>query len=330
MLRPLVVVAVATLVVSTSRAPRAQPLRPGNAPADTELPGPIAALTTPVLDIAEIGMLRVEHLGQPGRRPLIFIPALFCGPWQWYREIDGLASRYDIYALTLPGFDGRPLTSTNDLMRRATEDVSQLIRDRNLPDPIIIGHSLGAALAVLVAESYPMNLGAVIPVEGGFPIAPTAAERAQRAEVSAAPYENATPATLEGVLRAQTLRYTITAPSDVAAVAHYAARSSPKAIAVWMRAALALDLTDGLKTVRAPLLEIVPFDSLIDPYQGFPTLSDKAHAYAAWVANTPHGTVEMIDHSRHFVMIDQPAEFDRVLFDAIRRFDRGASTTRSP
>src|SRR5690348_7867698 len=61
-----------------------------------------------VRDTFEVGMLRVEHRGTPGRTAIIFIPALFSGAWQWEREIAALSDRYDIYALTLPGFDGRP------------------------------------------------------------------------------------------------------------------------------------------------------------------------------------------------------------------------------
>ena len=66
-----------------------------------------------------VGMLRVEHTGATGRTPIIFIPALFCGPWQWQRQAAQLADRYDIYVLTLPGFDGTPRDTGGNLMDRA-------------------------------------------------------------------------------------------------------------------------------------------------------------------------------------------------------------------
>lgn len=292
-------------------------------------PPSVPGRTTPVAESFDIGMMHVDRFGTRGRQAVIFIPALFCGSWQWNREIDSLASRYDIYALTLPGFDGRPFAAAGDtappnLMQHAAADISRLIRDRHLAHPIVVGHSLGGTLAVLFGATYADEPGAIIAVEGGYPIASDAAKRAAAAEASAAPYDSATPATLASVLRARMLRYVITSPADVDSVAKYAALSDPAAIAAWMRAALTLDLTPRLHEIRAPLLEIVPFDTTIDPYQGFASHAAKAQAYIAWLAHAPNGALRVIDHSRHFVMFDQPAAFDDVLFAAIR--SNGADT----
>lgn len=279
--------------------------------------------TTPVAETFDVGMLRVERFGTLGHQPIVFVPALFCGSWQWNREIDSLSSRYDVYVVTLPGFDGRPFsaagdTTPQDLMSRAATDLSHLIHARHLAHPIVVGHSLGGTLVVLLGETHPDDAAAIIAVEGGYPIASTPAERAKRVDASAAPYDSATPSTLATVLRARMLRYVITRPADVDSVDKYAARSDPVAIAAWMRAALSLDLTSQLPAIRAPFLEIVPFDSTIDPYQGFATRAAKAEAYTTWLSHAPNGTVKVIDPSRHFVMFDQPVAFDRVLFAAIR------------
>ncbi len=90
---------------------------------------------TPVAEAFDVGMMHVERFGTKGRQAVVFIPALFCGSWQWNREIDSLASRYDVYAVTLPGFDGRSFaaagdTTPPDLMQRAADDLSRLIRER--------------------------------------------------------------------------------------------------------------------------------------------------------------------------------------------------------
>lgn len=279
---------------------------------------------TPVAEAFDVGMMHVERFGTRGRQSVIFIPALFCGSWQWNREIDSLASRYDVYAVTLPGFDGRPFAAAGDttppnLMQHAADDLSRLIRERRLAHPIVVGHSLGGTLAVLFGATHADEPGAIIAVEGGYPVASTAAERARRVEASAAPYDSATPSTLAGVLRARMLRYVITSPADVDSVAKYASRSDPAAIAAWLRAALSLDLTPRLPAITAPLLEIVPFDSTIDPYQGFASRAAKAEAYTSWLSHAPHGSLRMVAPSRHFVMFDQPAQFDDLLLSAIRQ-----------
>jgi len=285
----------------------------------------VATRATAAAETFDVGMLRVERFGTRGRPAVILVPALFCGSWQWNREIDSLSKRYDVYALTLPGFDGRPSDSSGDLMNRAVSNLSDLIRQRTLKRPVIVGHSLGGTIAVLFGERHSDLAAGIIAVEGGYPIAPTPALRTQRVNASVAGYEQARPSTLDGVLRSQTLRYVITSPRNVDSVAKYASTSDPAAIVEWMRAALLLDLTGELHAIRAPLIEIVPFDSTIDPYQGFATLAAKRDAYTAWLAHAPRGSLVMIDHSRHFVMFDQPRGFDAALFTTIAKLSEAGS-----
>lgn len=282
---------------------------------------PVASMRAPAAaprrDAFSVGMLRVEHYGKAGGPPIIFIPALFCGASQWQREIEALGDRYDVYALTLPGFDGRPRDAGGDLMGRATADLSTLIGSRHLDHPIVIGHSLGGTLAILFAEHHSPELRGVIAVEGGYPVAPTAPEREAAVRQATAPYRGIDRRTLGDSLREHMLQYVITAKSAVDSVQAVAARSDPGAVVDWMGEALRLDLTPGLARVTVPLVEIVPFDPDIDPHQGFASLSAKRARYESFVRHAPHGSLTMIDHSRHFVMIDQPAAFDRALYAAI-------------
>jgi pimeloyl-ACP methyl ester carboxylesterase len=91
------------------------------------------------------------------------------------------------------------------------------------------------------------------------------------------------------------------------------AQRPPNAIAAWIRAALSLDLTPELRLITAPTTVIIPFNADIDPYQGFPSKSVKQGAYLRWISHAPHGSVVVIDDSRHFVMFDQPAQFEAAL-----------------
>jgi pimeloyl-ACP methyl ester carboxylesterase len=264
-----------------------------------------------------VGMLRVERFGTAERAPIVFIPALFCGSWEWNGQVAALSPSHAVFVVTLPGFDGRPMVQGDDLMNRAVRDIRRLITSRHLIHPIVVGHSLGGTLAVLFGEKYSSVMGGIVAVEGGYPIAPTPAMRLQRVNASIKPYLTVDRQTFGPVLRNAMLQYVITSKTDVTTVEHLAARSDPAAVVAWLRAALLLDLTPGLSAIHVPFVEIVPFDGSIDPYQGFPTLNAKRAAYTRWVAHAPQGRVVMIAPSRHFVMFDRPAAFNGALFEAV-------------
>lgn len=265
------------------------------------------------------GFTRVERFGNPHGRPIVLIPGLACGPWVWGNQIAALAPHYDLYVLSLPGFDGRPMAGGGALMQRAVDSVHQLIVSRKLQRPVVVGHSLGGTIAVMFAQSYPHDAARVVSVEGGYPEAPTQAERDRAVATAVQPYEGIAQSGLGNTLRANMLQYTITAPSDVARVTELAGRSDPSAIVSWMKAALLLDLTPRMSAIDVPFSEVIPFDARIDPYRGFKTKDAKLAAYKTWIAHVPHGSVVLIPNARHFVMIDQPSAFERALEDAIAR-----------
>jgi pimeloyl-ACP methyl ester carboxylesterase len=267
----------------------------------------------------DVGILHIERFGHAGGRSIVLIPALFCGSWEWNAQIDALAPRYDVLAVTLPGFDGRPMVTGDALMARAARSLHALIASYHLRRPIVAGHSLGGTLAVYFGENYPGDASAIVTVEGGYPIAPTQAQRDARVAKSVAAYKNVSQSNVGAVIRKTTLQYTITSPADVAAAERLAARSDPVAIADWIRAALSLDLTPRLASITVPFTVIIPFDPNIDPYQGFKTEQQKRDAYTRWAAHAPDPKVIVIAPSRHFVMFDQPAQFERAFESAISR-----------
>ena len=265
------------------------------------------------------GMLHVERFGNPAHRAVVFIPALFCGSWQWNRQIDDLSTKYDVVVVTLPGFDGRPMVAGDSLVDRATHDIDGLIKTHHLQRPIVVGHSLGGTFAVLFGKRYPSDASAIITVEGGYPEGATQKSRVAATEAAMRPYEGIPRSALGAALRKNLLQYTITRRADVDAVEKLAERSDPAAIVAWGRAALILDTGPHLSDIKVPLTAIVPFDSVIDPYQGFKSLAAKWAAYTRWLSNAPRGEVIMVDHSRHFVMFDQPAAFERALDESLAR-----------
>jgi pimeloyl-ACP methyl ester carboxylesterase len=281
--------------------------------------GAVPSRTVQPVTSFNIGNVRVERFGNPKGHAVILIPGLFCGSWEWDGQIAALAKANDIYAVTLPGMDGRPRDTGGNLMVRSAASISALIRERKLARPIVVGHSLGATLAVFFGETYPDEPGAIVALEGGYPTAPTAAARIKSTTDEAKPYEGADAKTFDKVLRTTLLQYTITSKDDVNTVAPLAERTDPNAAADWMKAALSLDLTPNLARIHVPFTEIIPFDPVIDPYQGYKSLAAKHAAYVVFVGHAPRGRVIMISPSRHFEMFDQPKAVNAALASLIPR-----------
>jgi len=269
--------------------------------------------------VFDSGILRVERFGRTGARAIVLIPGLFCGSWQWNAQINALSQSYDVFAVTLPGLDGRPMIAGDDLMHRTAQSLDRLIATKHLNRPIVVGHSLGGTMAVFFAEHYPHDVTNVVTVEGGYPAAPTQAQRDASVAKATAPYRGIAQSEFGPVIRQTTLQYTITSKADIDAIEPLVARSDPDAIIGWLGAALSLDLTPGLSKIIAPFTVIIPFDPVIDPYQGFASQEKKRAAYVSWAAHALHPEVILIEPARHFVMFDQPEEFERALETAIAR-----------
>jgi pimeloyl-ACP methyl ester carboxylesterase len=286
---------------------------PGRAGTLPPLPPPQAAF--------DAGMLHVDRFGS-SPQVLVLIPGLGCGAWVWAGTIDRFSRDYTIYVITLPGFDGRPMTPRRPLFAAFSTDFWSFLSTAGIEKPVVIGHSLGGTLAIALAEQHPNRLKAIVAVDG-LPVFPTLAaatpaERQATATQAAAAY-----ASLDySQLLAGTQRYMRTiGTNDVALVepvAELEARSDPAAMAAWMSEDLAGDLRPDLNKAALPVLEIMPYDSADAalPY----TQEQSLAFYRALLHGAPQATIEPIVPARHFAMLDQPEIFYQDLADFLATY----------
>lgn len=286
---------------------------------------PAYAVTPPPLPKANssftAGTIHVDVYGTPGKPALIFIPGLACGTWEWSGEIAQFAPNYTIFALTLPGFDGFS-AAHGPLFKTVSDNFWTMLSAHTIAKPIVIGHSLGGTLAIMLAEQHPDRLRGAIAIDG-LPIFPgferqTPAQRVQAAQRMSAQLASAsTPQQFEFAEKTYALPYMITSKDDIAAVAMLTAKSDPKAVAAWMSEDLTLDLRPNLKNVSIPLLEIAPYDPTLEN-SVFATPAAKSAYYTALVAGAPKGTVHLVEASRHFLMYDRPQRLHEAIAGFLR------------
>jgi pimeloyl-ACP methyl ester carboxylesterase len=281
-----------------------------------QAPNRYAASITPA-ERFEVGSMLVERHGQRGT-PLILIPGLGSGPWAWQDTVRQFSGEHVVYVVTLAGFDGRAPVAGKAL-ENAQHALHQLIVSRKLAAPVLIGHSLGAALSIAFAEQHSNLIRGVVAIDG-LPVFPgTEQAPADQRAMMAAGVKTRMSGTSKEMFAAQQQMYmrgmgVIDVPR-ADELAKLSTRSDPGAVADAMADLLALDLRPGLKDIKVPVLLIAPYFEADGQAMGM-TREMKTAYYTSLMAGTPKLQVVSIAPARHFVMFDQPEMFA----DALRAY----------
>jgi pimeloyl-ACP methyl ester carboxylesterase len=265
----------------------------------------------------EVGSMLVERHGQRGT-PLILIPGLGSGAWAWQGLVREFSGEHVVYVVTLAGFDGRaPVAGkTRDNARQA---LRQLIVSRKLDRPVLVGHSLGAALSIAFAEQNSDLIRGVFAIDG-LPVFPGTEDTpaAQRAQIAAGIKARMAGASKEMFALQQQQYMRGVGVTDMARadeLAKLSARSDPAAMIDAMGELFELDLRPGLPKIKVPVLLVAPYFEP-DSSQTGTTREMKTEYYTSLMAGTPKLQVLSIAPARHFVMFDQP----QMLADALRAY----------
>lgn len=269
----------------------------------------------------EIGGMLVERHNPRAptkARALVLVPGLASGPWAWQDLIRRFKDEHSIYVLTLPGFDGRPAPAgaSFDAARAA---LNALLASGRVDRPVLIGHSMGGALALAVAQDLPGAVSGVISVDG-LPVFPgtedlPAAQRPQLAAGIRARMDAAPPAAYAEQQRQYMRTQGVVDMGKADELALLALRSDRTAVGSYMADVFALDLRPGLPKITVPVMVLVPYFEP-DAGQQQVTAAMKVEHYRRLMAGTPNLEMAPVANARHFLMIDQPD----ALADAVRRF----------
>jgi pimeloyl-ACP methyl ester carboxylesterase len=99
-----------------------------------------------------------------GNKNIVLIPGLSCSSDVWQETISRYSSDHKCYAVTFHGFAGIPADS-NTTYSNWEHSLARYIRDNKIKDPLIIGHSIGGGLAMLLAADYPDLISKIVVVD---------------------------------------------------------------------------------------------------------------------------------------------------------------------
>jgi len=243
---------------------------------------------------------------------IILIPGLSSSPEVWDGLTEQLKGRYRIHRLHIQGFAGAPAedNASGPVAAPVAEDLARYIAEQHLDHPVVIGHSMGGTIALMLAARHPDSVGKLMVVDmvpfmgamfGGGNATPasvapmadqiytgmtTGPEEAYRAQGAA---------TVTGMIKTEAAR-----PGPL----RDSANSDRQVSASAFRELIVTDLTPELGRIAVPT-EVV--------YAKFndPRMTDEITdgIYRAAYANLSGVRFKRIDDSAHFIMLDQPAAF---------------------
>ncbi|MBK8550434.1 MAG: alpha/beta hydrolase [Ignavibacteria bacterium] len=105
----------------------------------------------------------VKIYGQ-GSQNIIFIPGWGCSGDVWNETVKQLEGNNKCYVLTMKGFAGlKPETSP--ALMNWVQSIADYIKENEITKPVIIGHSIGGGMAMMLAAKYPSLISKIIVVD---------------------------------------------------------------------------------------------------------------------------------------------------------------------
>jgi pimeloyl-ACP methyl ester carboxylesterase len=218
----------------------------------------------------------------------------------WDRQVGAFSSRHRVLAVDLPGRGVRsadpPLTSHEE----NAKDVLRQMDAVGMPEAVLIGHSMGGAVALTAALNHPNRVtGLVLVVTGArLKMNPEFLERARcRAEDPTAPKEPPVP--LERTVAASVSRETLEWLRERAMTA------PPHTIYADFQANNGFDVMERLGAISLPTLVVGADEDRMAPPKFSEFMAERI----------PGARLVMLSPSGHYPQVEQEAPFNQALAD---------------
>ncbi|WP_300001262.1 alpha/beta hydrolase [uncultured Cedecea sp.] len=246
---------------------------------------------------------------------IILIPGLASSREVWTDLAASLRMKHRLHLVELAGFASTPAipNSEGKVIAQAADAIAEYIKTQHINAPVIIGHSLGGEIALMLGSRHPEQVGRLMIVDAlpfyTLIIDPAATSETATRHATAmrdwlleqSPEQRVEfqKTSIDRLAKTEAVR-----PALVAA----GVNSDPKTMADAVYELMVTDLRPELGRIRAPIEVVYAYDPLF----GIPaTRVDAMYRQAYSSASDIHFT--RIDDSFHFVMLDQPERFSGVV-----------------
>jgi pimeloyl-ACP methyl ester carboxylesterase len=232
----------------------------------------------------------------PDRKTLVFIHGSGGDHTNWIRQYTLLKNAFNIAAIDLPGH-GRSEGPGEQDVAAYVEWLKKILDGLKIVKPVLIGHSLGAAIALSFVIRYGTAAAAVVPVAGGVKMP-------------------VNPLILEGFLKDPASVIGMAAKFSIAKqnrekfsglIAESLSRVNPEIIHGDFSACNSMDITEAVAGIRIPALVICGAEDKMTPPSLSQFISDRV----------PGARLTLIEGAGHFVMMENPEAFNTALKDFV-------------
>ena len=249
---------------------------------------------------------RVYGQGDPA---VLLVHGWACDENYWHAQLDALKAHFTVVTLDLAGHGASGGNRSDWSIANYAQDVAAVAREIPNPRLVLVGHSMGADVALAATPLIGERVIGVVAVEAlrsvGEP--PLSARDIDR---KVAPFS----ADFVGTTRnfvSSSLFEAGADPALVQKVAYNMSLRSPAVAVPSMRALLQMDLTGLLRSIRVPVYAIN---------------SDLLPTDAARIRRAlPDFHLDVLDHTGHFLMLEAPTRFNPLLLQDLQAITQRAA-----
>jgi pimeloyl-ACP methyl ester carboxylesterase len=237
------------------------------------------------------------HVYGHGDPAVLLVHGWACDANYWHAQIEPLAARYTVVALNLAGHGGSGSNRTDWSIANYARDVAAVAHEIPNPQLVLVGHAMGATVALAATRLMGQRVIGVVAVEALRSVGQPrlgAAEIERRVAPFNADFIGATRRLVTESLFPKDAN-----PVLVQKVAYDMSLEPPAVAVPSMRSLLSLELGSILPAIHVPVYAIN---------------SDLAPTDAVRIRRVlPDFTLDVLDHGSHFPMLEAPARFNPLL-----------------